>query len=82
MVSAPYHILNYLGHIMRTFYKAVPGWTGKMPREYLGALQLPTLLKEDLKFLDKGFSVEEIEAAIRSFPSSKTSGPDGLPSEW
>lgn len=35
-----------------------------------------------MEFLEKDFTAEEIEAAIRSFSSGKTPGPDGLPGEW
>lgn len=82
VISTPEQILNEFRSFYEKLYEAVPGWSEDQRREFLHSLHLPTLWQEDLEFLDKDFTTEEIEAAICSFPSGKTSGPDGLPGEW
>lgn len=57
-------------------------WPAGQIRDYLQSLHLPPLSQEDCEFLDREFTSEEIEVAIRSFPGNKPPGPDGLPGDW
>lgn len=74
--SDPNDVLNEFSSYYSNLNRALPGGSVTALWEHLSALNLPTLLTADFESLDKDFTVEEVETAIRSFPS-----PDGLPGE-
>lgn len=49
---------------------------------FLNSLQIPTLEETARQEIDADFTLEEIKAAIRSFPNGKACGPDGFGIEF
>ena len=49
---------------------------------FLDIYNLPNLKQEDIEKLNQPIASKEIETAIKSLPSKKSSGPDGFPAEF
>jgi hypothetical protein len=49
---------------------------------FLDTYDHPKLNQEDINHLNRSITQNEIEAAIKSFPKKKSSGPDGLSAEF
>ena len=50
--------------------------------KFLDAYNLSKLNQEDIENLNRPITINKIEAAIKSLPSKKSSGPDGFPGEF
>lgn len=66
----------------KQLYSAKSNATDNDIVDFLGALDIPVLDDAARQELDSDFTLEEIKAAIRSFPNGKACGPDGFGIEF
>lgn len=82
VTSNPPDILHEFKDYYASLYSSTTSQTPPDHFSYLHELTLTTLTEEDIALLEAEITVEEIKLAIRSLPSNKTPGPDGLPGDW
>ncbi len=51
-------------------------------KKFFEHLKLPKLSEEDVEYLERPITLEEVNKTIQSLPTRKTSGIDGIPSEF
>lgn len=81
-MSSQEEILDAFVSFYAALYSPIPSYSKGDPVSLLEPLYLPTLPSEVSELLESPFGVEELAAAVGSFPNYNTPGPDGLPAEW
>lgn len=75
-----------INSVFKQFYEELYRSEGELDldkaKKFFEHLNLPKLSEEDMRYLERPITLEEVNKTIQSLPSGKTPGIDGIPSEF